>query len=124
MAARLGRVLYWLGCAISIFVFVGTMVFVNAVADGKPNASEYVFIAFCTAVPWVIGRALRYILAGEQPPMTESERIETLIERLKSRKGSYQWGQKIQQWLHVEERDLIVKALEHYKLSINGQSTD
>jgi hypothetical protein len=65
MAAWLGRVLYWLGCAISIFVFVGTMVFVNAVADGKPNASEYVFIAFCTAVPWVIGRALRYILAGE-----------------------------------------------------------
>ena len=58
MAARLGRVFYWLGCAISIFVFVGTMVFVNAVADGKPNASEYVFIAFCTAVPWVIGRAL------------------------------------------------------------------
>ena len=56
---------YWLGCAIRIFVFVGTMVFVNAVADGKPNASEYVFIAFCTAVPWVIGRALRYILAGE-----------------------------------------------------------
>jgi hypothetical protein len=41
------------------------MVFVNAVADGKPNASEYVFIAFCTTVPWVIGRALRYILAGE-----------------------------------------------------------
>ena len=63
MAARLGRVLYWLGCAISIFVFVGTMVFVNAVAGGKPNASQYVFIAFCTAVPWVIGRALRYILA-------------------------------------------------------------
>ena len=57
--------------------------------------------------------------------MTESERIETLIERLKSRKGSYQWGQKIQQWLHVDERDLIVKALEHYKLSINGnQRTD
>lgn len=42
--------------------------------------------------------------------MNESERIETLIERLKSRKGNYQWGQKIQQWLHVEERDLIVKA--------------
>ena len=56
--------------------------------------------------------------------MTESERIETLIERLKSRKGSYQWGQKIQQWLHVEERDLIVKALEHYKISIDRQSTD
>ena len=56
--------------------------------------------------------------------MNESGRIETLIERLKSRKGNYQWGQKIQQWLHVEERDLIVKALEHYKLSINGQSTD
>jgi hypothetical protein len=56
MAARLGRVLYWLGCAVSIFVFVGTMVFVNA---EKPNASEYVFIAFCTAVPWMIGRALR-----------------------------------------------------------------
>jgi hypothetical protein len=65
MAARLGRVLYWLGCAVSIFVFVGTMVFANAVADGKPNASEYVFIAFCTTAPWVIGRALRYILAGE-----------------------------------------------------------
>ena len=49
--------------------------------------------------------------------MTESERIETLIERLKSRKGSYQWGQKIQQWFQVgQERDLIVKALEHYKL--------
>ena len=43
----------------------GTMVFVNAVTDGKPNASGYVFIGFCTAVPWVIGRALRYILAGE-----------------------------------------------------------
>ena len=78
MAAWLGRVLYWLGCAVSIFVFVGTMVFVSAVADGKPNASEYVFIAFCTAVPWVIGRALRYILAGETPAMTELERIETL----------------------------------------------
>jgi hypothetical protein len=26
--------------------------------------------------------------------------------------------------LQLEERDLIVKALEHYKLSINGQSTD
>jgi hypothetical protein len=34
--------------------------------------------------------------------MTESERIETLIERLKSRKGSYQWGQKIQQWWRGE----------------------
>jgi hypothetical protein len=56
--------------------------------------------------------------------MNESKRIETLIERLKSRKGNYQWGQKMQQWLHVEERDLIVTALEHYKLSINGQSTD
>ena len=56
------------------------------------------------------------------PAMNESECIETLIE--KSRKGSYQWGQKIQQWLHVEERDLIVKALEHYKISIDRQSTD
>ena len=69
VAARLAVLFLWLcdklGYAISIFVFVGTMVFVNAVADGKPNASEYVFIAFCTAVPWVIGRALRYILAGE-----------------------------------------------------------
>jgi hypothetical protein len=41
MAARLGRVLYWLGCAISIFVFVGTMVFVNAVADGKPKCERH-----------------------------------------------------------------------------------
>jgi hypothetical protein len=62
--------------------------------------------------------------------MTESERLETLIERLKSRKDSYQRGQKIQQWLHVEERDLIVKKfsigagrlLRGYWMNMNDRS--
>jgi hypothetical protein len=63
MNTRLGRVLYWLCCATSIIVCV--FLLVDLTRESKPNAAEYAFIAVCAVVPWVIGRALRYILAGE-----------------------------------------------------------
>jgi uncharacterized membrane protein YjgN (DUF898 family) len=50
-------------CATSIIVCV--FLLVDLTRESKPNAAEYAFIAVCTVVPWVIGRALRYILGGE-----------------------------------------------------------
>jgi hypothetical protein len=62
MAARLGYVLYWLGCLVSIVVFVALMLMVS----GRPRwPDEYAFLAVVTVAPWVVGRALRYILAGD-----------------------------------------------------------
>jgi hypothetical protein len=66
MAARLGRVLYWLGCIIGAVV----VLVVVAVAFINPGLAEDRGIIVglgivLGAISWGIGRALRYILAGE-----------------------------------------------------------
>lgn len=70
MAARLGNVLYWLGCGIAGICAL----FVVGVPLGRLVFSEQMHLAEALgisaisavlgAVCWLAGRALRYILAG------------------------------------------------------------
>ena len=63
MAERLGDVLYWTGCAAAIAV---AGFFVLSVVDSGRD-DWWIAVAFGAAYSagcWVLGRALRYILAG------------------------------------------------------------
>jgi hypothetical protein len=71
MAARLGNVLYWLGCIVAVCWFAFTMVFfvTMMVAGAHPeplavSAAVSAGLAVLAVIPWGIGRGLRYILAG------------------------------------------------------------
>jgi hypothetical protein len=77
MAARLGNVLYWLGCGLAaIFALLIVMVVLN------PSTSSYAIVVFnpgiyddrfymivalavMAVMAWLIGRACRYILADK-----------------------------------------------------------
>lgn len=62
MAARLGDVLYWIGCGIAVF-FV--LIFILVASNSGPDAPFYLGVyAVLAIVSWLIGRACRYILAG------------------------------------------------------------
>jgi hypothetical protein len=74
MAARLGNVLYWLGCAIAV---VFGLVFFVALLSGVPghevhdgyglSLTVYGWRALYAGLAvggWLVGRASRYILAG------------------------------------------------------------
>jgi hypothetical protein len=65
MAARIGNVLYWLGCAIATLIAI----FAAAIyiAEGRTHSDGlFVFAVFMAAaiLSWVIGRALQYILSA------------------------------------------------------------
>jgi hypothetical protein len=63
MAARLGNVLYWLGCTVGAVFFVGGYLLMSG-GGYKLQAFDYVVIGAPAVVAWLIGRALRYVLAG------------------------------------------------------------
>jgi hypothetical protein len=62
--ARLGDVLYWLGCILAAIVVVWGAVFCFR---GEHGGDPYLFsvVAVAAFSIWVIGRALRYILSGK-----------------------------------------------------------
>ncbi len=65
MAARMGRVLYWVGCIIAVLLVVLSIFFAllaettNGVVGGLTAFIPYAVLA------WLIGRACRYFLAGD-----------------------------------------------------------
>ena len=62
MAARLGKVLYWICCGAALLLGVaGVYAFSNAPADPEFFGGLFVFIA---AIVYGVGRAIRYVLAG------------------------------------------------------------
>lgn len=65
MAERVGNVLYWLGCIIAALIAIaGIYVYIMeglSRSDGLAITGGFFVAAF---VPWLIGRACRYILAG------------------------------------------------------------
>jgi hypothetical protein len=63
MAARLGDVIYWLGCGIAIISIAAAVVL--AIYGVKPDKHILIIIFSVGAlVIWLIARACRYILAG------------------------------------------------------------
>lgn len=62
MAARLGNVLYWLGSGIAAILFVlSAYMAIELNWNDKPTALGFLIAAVAS---WLLGRALRYILAG------------------------------------------------------------
>jgi hypothetical protein len=63
MAARLGNVLYWTGGLVGAVLFLGGYLLMSS-GGYKLQAFDYVVIGTPAVVVWLVGRALRYILAG------------------------------------------------------------
>jgi hypothetical protein len=62
MAARLGNVLYWLGCGVAaIFALLVAIVALNPGTEAVYYGSIYAITAIGA---WLLGRACRYVLAG------------------------------------------------------------
>lgn len=61
-AARLGNVLYWLGCAGAVFgVGLAGVVALNPGDDAGQWMFHYILAG---ALAWLVGRGARYVLAG------------------------------------------------------------
>jgi hypothetical protein len=70
MAARLGRVIYWVCCGIAVLFFIAGIfgLLSHAVsADGRLSEGLAIVGVCWTigAVVWAVGRACRYVLAAE-----------------------------------------------------------
>lgn len=69
MAARLGNVLYWLGCGLAVLALVistiAWLVWYGG-ASGDPSFQLGFAIVFLiiAIILWVFGRAARYVLVG------------------------------------------------------------
>jgi hypothetical protein len=68
MVARLGNVLYWLGCGtavlFAVWAFANVWVLMTGSTAPGENAQHIVVSAVCAAFAWLTGRACRYVLAG------------------------------------------------------------
>ena len=64
MLARLGDVLYWLGCILAAIVVVWGALFCFR-ADQGDDPYLFLIVAVAAFSIWVIGRAFRYILSGK-----------------------------------------------------------
>jgi hypothetical protein len=62
--ARLGDVLYWIGCVLAAIVVVWGAVFCFA-GDRADDPYLFSLVAVAAFSIWVIGRACRYILSGK-----------------------------------------------------------
>jgi hypothetical protein len=62
--ARLGDILYWIGCVLAGIVVVWGAVFCFR-ADNGDDPYLFSLVAVAAFSIWVIGRALRYILSGK-----------------------------------------------------------
>jgi hypothetical protein len=69
MTARLGDVLYWIGCIVATVIFAFTIYMeIYFWITGQQNADgmmqvELAFVAVAVGV-WLVGRACRYVLGG------------------------------------------------------------
>lgn len=62
MAARLGNVLYWIGCGAAVlFLVFAVVLLVGANADDKLVAGLPLIAG---VLAWLAGRAARYVLGG------------------------------------------------------------
>ena len=64
MIARLGNVLYWAACVLAVLVAVFSLV---SFVDSPLQQYDWANLAFrggIGASVWVVGRALKYVLAG------------------------------------------------------------
>ena len=63
MAARLGNVLYWLGCIVAVVTAaIGAFVWFNRTEPG--DVVTVIILVVLAAIAWLIGRGCRYVLAG------------------------------------------------------------
>ena len=72
MAARLGHVLYWLGCIIAGLIALFAVVGVYDISQHPQSANAELWgyltmlmLAMFAVAAWLIGRACRYVLAGK-----------------------------------------------------------
>jgi hypothetical protein len=66
MLARLGNVLYWLGCIVAVAVL--SLDVALWIGESDRRSSEiglFVFVAVVAVAIWLIGRACRYVLSGK-----------------------------------------------------------
>jgi hypothetical protein len=65
MLARLGNVLYWLGCILAALIIAAAIVEWFGEAQYLPNGWVIIFeFAVFAFVVWGIGRMCRYVLSG------------------------------------------------------------
>ena len=69
MAARLGNVVYWLGCIVAALFALAALAVVLPLFYGQAltatDAYFYLILYITGAVgSWLLGRAVRYVLAG------------------------------------------------------------
>lgn len=65
MAARLGHVLYWLGCIVAgLFGWFAVIILSEEHRD-KYTWYTAAFVLVFAVAAWLIGRACRYVLAGK-----------------------------------------------------------
>lgn len=62
MVGRLANVLYWLGCGIAGLFFA--LALASAYFLTPPDATLSWFLLASSLVSWLVGRAIRYVLAG------------------------------------------------------------
>jgi uncharacterized membrane protein YdbT with pleckstrin-like domain len=64
VVARLGDILYWIGCVLAAIVVVWGALFCFR-GDNADDPYLFLVVAVAAFSVWVIGRALRYILSGK-----------------------------------------------------------
>ena len=88
MSAKLGNGLYWLACIVAVLVLLlGSSVVFTALPQsivGRNPLAAYVVLLAGAFVVWLIGRGLRYILAGPPAPLKEDQLVER-ISKLEQR---------------------------------------
>jgi len=63
--ARLGYGLYWIGCELSaLFLLAIGFLITGYSTDPAGTIGAAVFLTIAAALSWLIGKGLRYILAG------------------------------------------------------------
>jgi hypothetical protein len=67
MLDRLGNVLYGIGCIVAALVLAfGGLVVWTDLGYGRPVLSSAIMFAVLAVIPWAIGWAVRYVLAGKR----------------------------------------------------------
>jgi hypothetical protein len=65
MLAKLGKVIYWLGCILAALIIAAAIAEWFGEAQYRPNGWVIIFeFAVFAFVVWVIGRTCRYVLSG------------------------------------------------------------
>ena len=65
MLARLGDVLYWLGCGVAVlFILAGVAMGTSDNNAGADVAPLVIYFGGGAIISWLIGRACRYVLSG------------------------------------------------------------